>query len=165
MTRTAELADPRATDRVEPAPKHRALVGRKHPALHTPAQLIPIITADIKYLAEQMLATCRVHRGTAIAAPQVGEPVRMVVGSDGLVLINPIVTPGAVTNFGVEECLSLPGRRYRVERAVQVNVTGMTLMGGNATFEATGDLARMWAHELDHLDGILISDRWPEVHA
>jgi len=146
-------------------PRPLALVGRKHPALHAPALAVDD-PATVYDLADRMIATLRRHRGYALAACQVGEFVNLVVLGPGMAYCNVAVeveadTPRAVA---VEECLSLPGRRFAVPRAVLVRVEAFDLVRAERIAAEFRDLdARLWQHEADHLNGVLISDRYPEV--
>lgn len=146
-----------------------ALVGRNHRALHTPAAEITDADDEIRTLASRMYATVIAQRGLALAAPQVGASVRMIVSRDGNVSINPVLRGHSeTTELGAESCLSLPCRSFNVERYTEVqgaafvpSASGDALLLKEFTVE--GALARLWQHELEHLDGHLISDRWPEI--
>ncbi len=142
------------------------LVGRDHPILLGVAQ--PILESEISdyiTLASRMLATVRVKGGIAIAAPQVGIPIQLIVQWDGNVLINPEVEidEESGTEGGLEGCLSLPGRTFKVERFLACAVSAWTMMGERKEYDASGLDARMIQHELDHLNGVLISERGTEV--
>ncbi len=144
------------------------LVGKKHPALHEVS--MPVLINDdtrgeLIVLAARLLATVRVKKGLAIAAPQVGINKRVVVLYDGSVWVNPRITiddPDETTT-DVEACLSLPGRAYEVERANNVTLSVASLQGEEGVFDLDGLEARMIQHEIDHLDGVLISERGKEV--
>ena len=119
-------------------------------------------------LAERMLELMRQAQGIGLAAPQVGFPVRMFVynvtgeeGDDG-VWVNPKVVEGEGAEVADEGCLSLPQVLVPKRRAVRVVVEGFGLDGSGRRMEAEGLLARVWQHEADHLDGVLIIDAMPE---
>jgi peptide deformylase len=105
-----------------------------------------------------------------LAAPQIGEPVRMVgvdvsehpkaATSHGmLVIVNPRVTSFSGSEVAREGCLSIPDLTANVRRATWVRVEGAHLDGGERTLDSDGFEARCLQHEIDHLDGILFLDR------
>ncbi|HEV3231170.1 MAG TPA: peptide deformylase [Candidatus Dormibacteraeota bacterium] len=134
----------------------------------------PVPLARALALAEDLVDTMRAHPGcVGLAAPQVGEPVRVAVvdvaghrlatAAGGLlVLIDPEITGregGAVAREG---CLSLPDITADVARAERITL--LPRPGGPALW-AQGFEARALQHEIDHLDGVLILDRVTSVHA
>lgn len=140
-----------------------ALVGRDHPALHQPAEKITDIDGQLWQLVVRMRATLIAQQGAGLAAPQVGRPLALVVTAAGDVVINPHVEPHGRLIAGPEGCLSLPGRVYEVERAKRCVLTGFNLAGEEVAVGLNGFHARLWQHELDHLNGVLISEQWPEI--
>jgi peptide deformylase len=109
-------------------------------------------------------------RCVGVAAPQIGELVRMVVvdcsthpkATDNhglLVLVNPIVAAASGSEVGREGCLSIPEITANVRRATAVTVEAEDPAGAALRIEATGFEARALLHEIDHLDGVLILDR------
>jgi peptide deformylase len=122
--------------------------------------------ATLGPLAKDMIGYCRSGPGRlGLAAPQVGRSIGLVVTKAGDVVVNPHVyldtSERMVTD--TEGCLSLPGRVYLIERAVRCTVRGVTLDWEPLEFEAYGVEARLWQHEGDHLNGVLISSLGPEV--
>lgn len=119
----------------------------------------------LRVLLDDMAATMYKADGVGLAAPQVGILKRVVtidVG-DGLIeLVNPeiINTEGSVV--GVEGCLSVPGKRGKVERPERVVVTAQNRDGKEIQLEADGLLAVCLCHELDHLDGVVYVDKMIE---
>jgi len=119
----------------------------------------------LRMLLDDMADTMYKADGVGLAAPQVGILKRVVtidVG-DGLIeLVNPeiIASEGAVV--GVEGCLSVPGRRGKVERPDRVTVVAQNRDGKEIQLEAEGLLARCLCHELDHLDGVVYVDKMLE---
>lgn len=99
-----------------------------------------------------------------LAAPQVGINKRVFILFDGkeyAIFINPrIVEIGPMEATEIEGCLSIPGKQYRVTRPTSVMVKDAVR---TKPFELTGWTARAWLHELDHLNGKLISDIGEEV--
>lgn len=149
--------------------KPLSLVGRKHAALHRQAWPVRVDTqADLdtmRAFAARLRATlARLPHGLAIAAPQVGRSMALVVTADGQAIANPrIFDVRGGTVLDVEGCLSLPGRTFEVPRDRKVSVSGIDLDRGRVELKVDGLTARMWQHECDHLDGLLIAGRFPEV--
>lgn len=140
------------------------LVGKNHEALHRPAERVENIDDEVYRIAGRLLATVRVRRGLAIAAPQVGISLQIVVLPNGNAVVNPEYEALSDEMIdGPESCLSLPGRHFRVPRAREAQVGATLLNGDEIDLELDGLGSRMWAHELDHLRGVLISDLYPEV--
>jgi peptide deformylase len=110
-----------------------------------------------------MLVTMREREGVGLAANQVGRLRRVLVAGieeDEYVLINPVIEARSdETEVLPEGCLSIPGILVDVERPVAVTVSGQDAAGEEVRFEAEGLLARVFQHEIDHLDGVLILDR------
>ncbi|MBR4236418.1 MAG: peptide deformylase [Clostridia bacterium] len=118
-----------------------------------------------KQLLDDMAETMYASEGVGLAAPQVGVLRRMVVidvGEGLLELINPeiISTEGSMVN--AEGCLSIPGRRGTVERPEKVVVRALNRKGREIELTGTGLLAMALCHEIDHLDGILYTDKMIE---
>jgi len=126
---------------------------------------------DFQTLVEDMVETMRVAPGVGLAAPQVGESTRLIVVEYGdeeneeipsklYVMANPEITRSSEdTLIGTEGCLSIPGIQGDVERFTSVTVKGLNRHGRPMTVKAKGWLARIFQHEIDHLDGILFVDR------
>lgn len=144
-----------------------ALIGKKNPILTEISK--PIILNDLtrpalKRLSERMLTTCRLKGGIAIAAPQVGSAQRLIVTWDGRVIVNPEIEldEGEMAEE-IEGCLSIPGRLYKVRRPTACALSWIDLDGNDGWANLEGLDARMFQHEVDHLDGILISERGTET--
>ncbi len=136
----------------------------------------PIKASEIhKYrvLGESMLAYIKnpKHNGIGLAAPQVGTNKRMVVvglpkGQDDeeypiVLMINPLITKKSdETEVGEEGCLSLPNLRWNVKRSVWVEAEWLDIKGKKIKKLITGFGAKVIQHEIDHLDGVLISDKF-----
>ena len=114
-------------------------------------------------LAEEMIATMREREGVGLAATQVGRLKRVFVAAvedEEYVIVNPVIEERAEeTEKGPEGCLSIPGISVEVERPTAVTVSGQDLSGEPIRLEVSGLLARVFQHEVDHLDGVLILDR------
>jgi peptide deformylase len=144
-----------------------------HPALKATARALDddADAALARRVAEDLLDTMRSHPGcVGIAAPQLGELVRIVVvdvsehpkatvDHGELVLVNPEVVRSSGAEVAREGCLSIPELTANVRRATEIAVHARTPAGEPATIETVGFEARCILHELDHLDGILFLDR------
>ena len=121
------------------------------------------ITPDLRELVDNMVETMYARDGIGLAAPQVGEAVRLVVmdvsgpdkREDLRVLINPVLTLSGEDVDSEEGCLSVAGFRSCVQRKELALVRAMSLDGEPFEFEADGMLAICAQHECDHLDGLL----------
>ena len=133
------------------------------PVLKTRAARVKEFDDALLRLTEEMLVTMREREGVGLAANQVGRLRRvLVVGidEDEYILINPVIEARSdETEVLAEGCLSIPGIQVEVERPVAVTVSGQDAAGEELRFEAEGLLARVFQHEIDHLDGVLILDR------
>ncbi|HRR69140.1 MAG TPA: peptide deformylase [Desulfomonilia bacterium] len=134
--------------------------------LKSRAQEIDNIDLDIISLAEDMRRTMHSAPGVGLAAPQVGESKRLIVvdqsaGRDEsqlIILINPVIIEKEGVETDTEMCLSVPETSVDVDRAGRILVTGTDLGGKEVRMEAQGYLARIFQHEIDHLDGKVILD-------
>lgn len=134
------------------------------PVLETPCDPVADFGSnELKQLAANMFETMYGNKGVGLAAPQVGVSKQLTVidvsaGEDPaakLVLINPEIVSREGQQLGEEGCLSIPGFREDVRRAMKVKVRALDLEGKE--FEVEGDelLARALQHEIDHLHGVL----------
>jgi peptide deformylase len=124
-------------------------------------------TPELRRLVDDMKETMRVEGGVGLAAPQIGESLRVVVfGFDAgfpeaeaipyTVLVNPVLTHlSEEICEDWEGCLSLPGLRGKVPRFTQLRYAGFDICGHSIERVAEGFHARVIQHECDHLDGIL----------
>jgi peptide deformylase len=147
----------------------RPVLRYPHPALKQVARAPQ--GGEVARVAEDLVDTMRAHPGcVGLAAPQIGEPVRMVVvdvsghpraESDHglLVLAEPTVAESDGTEVAREGCLSIPDLTANVRRATEIAVTGRDPDGNTVRVESRGFEARCLLHEIDHLDGILFLDR------
>jgi peptide deformylase len=133
------------------------------PVLKTRAAPVQTFDDALANLAEEMLITMREHEGVGLAANQVGRLKRILVAAtedEEYVIVNPVVEETAeTTEKVVEGCLSIPGIQVEVERPTGLTVSGRDASGAPLRLEASGLLARIFQHEMDHLDGVLILDR------
>ena len=127
--------------------------------------------ATIERVARDLVDTMRAHeRCVGVAAPQLGEPVRMVVvdvsdhpkarSRNGLlVLVNPRVVRAEGSEVAREGCLSIPDFTANVRRATDVTIAAHDPAGHELSVDADAFEARCLLHEIDHLDGLLFLDR------
>ena len=116
-------------------------------------------------LLDDMADTMYEADGAGLAAPQVGILKRVVVidVGEGLIeLVNPELLEEEGTQMCIEGCLSVPGRRGKVERPEKVRVHAQDRKGNHIELEGEGFLANAICHELDHLDGIMYTDKMIE---
>lgn len=121
------------------------------------------VNERIIILLEDMADTMASANGIGLAAPQVGVLKRVIIVDigDGLVqLINPeIIESSTASAVDEEGCLSIPGKQGDVARPVKIRVKGMNEKGEAVNFEAEDLFARALCHEIDHLEGILFTDK------
>ena len=137
------------------------------PVLTKKAKKIKNIDQEIQKLIDDMIETMYAAPGVGLAAPQVGHSLRLAVfdssvkEEEGLltVMINPEIIEKNGEIIMKEGCLSVPGLEAEIKRSEQVKVIGLDRNGHTVTIEATGFLARVIQHEMDHLEGILLLDR------
>ncbi|MGE5485046.1 MAG: methionyl-tRNA formyltransferase [Ignavibacteriales bacterium] len=130
--------------------------------LREKAKPVKKVNASLRKLIEDMVETMRASRGAGLAAPQVGVSKRIIVVETDEVLhelANPEVVHLEGRASAIEGCLSVAGVIGEVERAAKVRVTGLDRDGRTIWVEGEGLLARALQHEIDHLDGILFTDR------
>lgn len=134
------------------------------PILRRKAAAVQAFTPQIKALIADLVETMYHQVGIGLAAPQVGVPLRVIIvdddkGGGARPLINPAIATQGGQVAGEEGCLSIPGIFAPVDRAEWVRVKALDGDGAPLEFEASGLLARVIQHEIDHLDGILFIDR------
>ena len=134
------------------------------PVLRRRAEPVREITGDLRQMVEDMIDTMYDEGGIGLAAPQVGLALRLMVvgderGRDPRGLLNPVITDQGGEVTAEEGCLSIPGVYADVTRAEWVRLEAQDLDGKPATINARGFLARVFQHEIDHLDGVLFIDR------
>lgn len=138
-----------------------------HPTLATRARPVENINQEIVELARNMVETMHRAPGIGLAAPQVNVSLRLItvdlsVGErkdDLIVMVNPVIIEAEGEQVGEEGCLSVPGIYEKVLRPSHLLIKGYNLDGQEISLEATDLLARVFCHEIDHLDGKLFIDR------
>lgn len=153
------------------AVRHIVTVGEDNSVLREKARRVRKVDLSIQMLIDDMVETMRAAPGVGLAAPQVGVPLRVIVvetpeaedqpGSGKLyTLVNPeIIRASDEVEEGEEGCLSIPGWIGLVERHVWVTVKGLDRKGREVRIKAQNFLARVLQHEIDHLNGVLFTDR------
>ncbi len=160
----------------------REIVRHPNPILRQKAQEVTDFGRALQQLIDDMFDTLRYASGVGLAAPQVNVPLRVLVVEyahdegappERYALVNPrLVYVSPETELGTEGCLSIPGVFGEVERARSIIIKGQDRYGEPVTIRAHGWLARIFQHEIDHLNGVLFIDKalriWreePEVTA
>lgn len=154
----------------------RKIVTLPDPILRRKAHPVTRFDTDLQSLVDDMVETMRVAPGVGLAAPQVGIPSRVIVveypedeeQEDApkklFIVVNPEIKEiSAETELGIEGCLSIPGLNGEVERALAVMVKGQTRHGQAFKIKAKGWLARIFQHEVDHINGVVFTDRATKV--
>ena len=149
----------------------RELVKYPDPVLRARARDVATVDASIRELAEEMLRIMREEDGVGLAAPQVGESLRIFVtaaqeeeSSPERVYINPtILSCEGAPEASEEGCLGRPGSRGSIRRPPTVTLRATGVDGEPFTVTSSRLLARCWQHEIDHLDGVLIIDRMSAI--
>ncbi|HET7341485.1 MAG TPA: peptide deformylase [Methylomirabilota bacterium] len=138
------------------------------PVLRRHAQPVEKVTPEIRRLVDDMIDTMYDEVGIGLAAPQVGASLRLLVvgdeeGRSVQALVNPAISESGGTVTAEEGCLSLPGVFAQVTRAQWVQLDAQDLEGKPVSIMARGLRARVFQHEIDHLDGVLFIDRLDPV--
>lgn len=142
----------------------RIIVKDPDPILRQIAKPVPKITPNIHKLLDDMAETMYDAGGVGLAAPQIGILKRVIVldphdEETGLIeMINPEITEAEGEQLGPEGCLSIPGLNGEVRRKQRIVVKGLDRHGQEIVIEAKDFLARIFQHEIDHLNGILFTD-------
>ena len=135
------------------------------PRLRGKAGQIKQVDSFLQEMNARMSELMEQAHGVGLAATQLGLPIRFIVinpeGEEGKpqAFINPVILERTGRVVEEEGCLSVPGIHARVRRALHVSVRAQLLTGETVEIEAEGLAARVWQHELDHLDGSLFVDR------
>jgi len=157
----------------------REIVVAPNPVLRTKAKKVPAVTPQIQILIDDMVETMRQAPGVGLAAPQVGVGLRVIVVEYAepsedpeaepkppklYAVVNPEITrQSEATVLGNEGCLSIPTYFGEVERREVVTVKGLDRHGRGFRLKAKGWLARIFQHEIDHVNGVLFTDRTDKV--
>jgi peptide deformylase len=152
----------------------REIITLGHPTLRLKARKVTRFGPEVQQLINDMVETMRAAPGVGLAAPQVDVQERIVVvelpadEEEGLpaelyAFVNPeIVKASRDTEEGEEGCLSIPGYIGEVERSTEIVIRGQDALGRPQRLKARDYLARIFQHEIDHLEGVLFIDRVTE---
>ena len=154
----------------------RQIVTLPDPVLRRKARPVTRFDTELQILIDDMIETMRDAPGVGLAAPQVGVSERVIVveyvedeedeeaPKKLYVMVNPeIKVSSDETEEGTEGCLSVPGWQGEVERPLTVTVKGQTRRGQPMKVKAKGWLARIFQHEIDHINGVVFTDRATKV--
>ena len=149
----------------------REIVTLPNPVLCRKARTVTRFDTELQTLIDDMVETMRLAPGVGLAAPQVGVSDRLIVveypeddeQEDSpkklYVVVNPEIKEiSEETEIGIEGCLSIPNLHGEVERALAVTVKGQTRRGQPYKIKAKNWLARIFQHEIDHLNGVVFTD-------
>jgi len=156
----------------------RTIITTEDPRLRQRAHPVDRFTDDLQTLIEDMVETMRAAPGVGLAATQLGVRQRVIVveyppeaGEDEAepppklyVVVNPEISRHSTEMVGgTEGCLSIPGYVGDVDRYAAVTIRGLNRRGKPFQLKARGWMARIFQHEIDHLDGVLFIDRAERV--
>jgi peptide deformylase len=137
--------------------------GPKAEILRQKAKKVTRFDASVERLVRDLWDTMYDAPGVGLAAPQIGVPLRVLVAeyeNERAVLVNPEIVRAEGEELGTEGCLSIPGYAGdNIRRATKVVVKGRDERGTAVRITAESWFARVLQHEIDHLDGILYTDR------
>jgi peptide deformylase len=153
----------------------RKIITLPGPVLRRKARKVTDFGPELQTLIDDMLETMRDAPGVGLAAPQIDIPLRVIVVEYGededenappklYTIVNPEITRfDPETEIGTEGCLSIPGYVGDVDRPIAITLKGFNRRGKPVKIKADGWLARIFQHEVDHLDGVLFIDRAEKV--
>ncbi len=134
-----------------------------NPILRKKATEVKELSEEIKKFAGDMIETMIESQGIGLSAPQIGESKRIIVvqmEKGPQVFVNPkIIVESKEKELMEEGCLCFPKLFLEIKRAKKVQIEAVTMAGEKVRIEAEGLLARIFQHEVDHLDGILFINR------
>ena len=161
----------------------REILTSEHAVLRQKAKKVKRVDGATQKLIDDMFESMRDAHGLGLAAPQIGVSLRVLViempdddtddavealpedkrhvnySTEKYALVNPEIVKAEGEQFGEEGCLSIPGYVGLVRRAMKVTVKGLDRRGKEVKVKGEGLLARALQHEIDHLDGVLFTDR------
>jgi len=156
----------------------REIITVPHETLRSKARKVSSFGQELQTLIDDMVETMRAAPGVGLAAPQVNVPLRVIVVEfaeseedeevtpELYVCVNPKITiTSSEEVVGTEGCLSIPGILGDVSRPTEVIVKGLNRHGQPMKLKVSGWLARIFQHEVDHLNGVLFVDLADKVWA
>ncbi|MCC7117090.1 MAG: peptide deformylase [Anaerolineales bacterium] len=157
----------------------REIIFLPEPILRRKAKPVTKFDKDLQTLIDDMIETMREAPGVGLAAPQINIPQQLAVieyaeqdDDEGAppkpkklyVIINPeIVKASEEKVLGVEGCLSIPGLLGEVERHAHIQVKALNRHGQPVKLKVEGWMARIFQHEIDHLNGVMFTDKATRV--
>ncbi|MDE6441428.1 MAG: peptide deformylase [Clostridia bacterium] len=145
----------------------RFVVQTGEPVLRQKCEPVKNFNQELAALLDDMKQTVRAEQGAGLAAPQIGVAKRVVVidVEEGFYeLVNPVIISTKGEQTGPEGCLSVKGKQGTVTRPNKVKAEYRDRYGKKHKLTADGFFARAVCHELDHLDGILYTDKATEIY-
>jgi len=144
----------------------RPILKLGHPILARRSEAIGDITSDVVSFSKDMIQTMHAAPGIGLSAPQIGENIRLITvdlstgarKEDLIVLFNPEIVREEGSVAREEGCLSVPEIYENVTRPQKITLKGLDIEGRERFFEAENLLARVFCHEIDHLNGRLFVD-------
>jgi peptide deformylase len=142
----------------------RVIVKEPDPILREKCMTVTKFNSNLHKLLDDMADTMFDAGGVGLAAPQVGILKRVIVIHSGeedaelIEMVNPEIVEKSGSQLGPEGCLSIPGMSGEVKRYNKLHLKGQTRHGDVFEMDATDFLARIFQHEIDHLNGILFTD-------
>jgi len=141
----------------------RKIITFNNPILRQKAKKVHRFDPSLLKLADDMFETMHHANGVGLAAPQIGMSIRVFVAEyedRKVAVFNPEIVKAEGEALGTEGCLSIPGYAGdNIRRATKILVKGQDVHGKSIRVSAEGWFARILQHEIDHLDGILFTDR------
>ena len=153
----------------------REIITIPHPTLRKKAEQVTDFGAETQQLIDDMIITLHEESGAGLAAPQVNVTQQVILVEYGseeddsipptlYVAVNPKITRfSQELVIGAEGCLSIPGLMGEIERSQEIVVEGQDRHGEPLKMNLRGWVARIFQHEIDHLEGILFTDRTTDV--
>jgi peptide deformylase len=144
----------------------RTILTYPNPDLKKKSASVPVISASVRELVQDMVETMYDAPGVGLAAPQIGVHQRVIIidisgknePPDLIVAINPVIIHAEGEAYEEEGCLSVPGYAANVRRHARVIIKALDIDGIERTWKAEDLLAIAFQHEIDHLEGILFVD-------
>jgi peptide deformylase len=149
--------------------EHLQVIRYPDPRLRTVSKPVEVFDDRLRDLANRLIELMRANHGVGLAAPQVGINQRLFVMNhsqqpgDDRVYVNPELFDITGDEEGEEGCLSLPDITAMISRGQTVRMVARDIEGNPIEQTESGYIARIWQHEFDHLNGVLITDRMGDV--
>jgi len=157
----------RAKDRSDDSTMTRRIVTYGHPILRKPTRPVKCVDEELNRLIDELVETMYAAPGLGLAANQLGSPHRLFVANPSedrdpsklLVMINPEMIESDGEIAAEEGCLSIPDFHEEIRRPQHILLQGLDRTGHPIEIEGEGLLARIFQHEMDHLNGLFFVDR------